>query len=148
MAILSTIEKQILETLFQMGSGYVLNFSDRTIREFFRDDIGINIFDEKYNYASGSKANRLRGFWQRADDALVGKSIDKLLEYIDSQIAIGKLRKDDFSPELIGRAEKVASRLQGRTAKPGSGMTEAEFIQGNSGRFLWTNSGWMILFPM
>jgi len=39
--------KQILEKLFQMGSGYVLNFSDRSIGEFFQDDIGVNIFDQK-----------------------------------------------------------------------------------------------------
>ena len=112
-----------------MGSGYVLNFSDRTIGEFFRDDIGINIFDDQYNYASGSKANRLRGLWQIGDDALIGESIDKLLEYIDNQIAIGRLKKEDFSSELIARAEKVASRLQRRaTTKPGQGTTEAEFI--------------------
>jgi hypothetical protein len=78
MATLNTNEKQILEKLFQMGGGYVLNFSDRTIEEFFRDDIGVDIFDQQYNYASGSKANRLRGLWQVADDALVGKSIDKI----------------------------------------------------------------------
>ena len=88
MATLNTNEKQLLERLFQMGSGYVLNFSDRTIGEFFRDDIGVDIFDRKYNYASGSKANRLRGFWQAADDTLVGKSIDKLIEYIDNQILL------------------------------------------------------------
>lgn len=44
MATLNTNEKQILEKLFQMGDGYVLNLSDRTIGEFFQDDIGINIF--------------------------------------------------------------------------------------------------------
>jgi len=84
-----------------MEGGYVLNFSDRTIGEFFRDDIGVDIFDQKYNYASGSKANRLRGFWQAADDTLVGKSINKLIEYIDNQIVLGNLKKERFSQELI-----------------------------------------------
>jgi len=54
MANLTTIEKQILEKLFQMNGGYVLNFSDRTMGEFFRDDVGIDIYSQKYNYASGS----------------------------------------------------------------------------------------------
>jgi hypothetical protein len=55
MATLNTNDKQLLEKLFQMGGGYVLNFSDRTFGEFFKDDIGIDIdiFDQKYNYASG-----------------------------------------------------------------------------------------------
>ena len=96
MSTLKTNEKQLLEKLFQMGGGYVLNFSDRTMFEYFRDDVGINIYDEKYNYASGSKANRMRGLWQVADDALVGKSLEKLLEYIDNQIVLGQLRKEDF----------------------------------------------------
>jgi hypothetical protein len=130
MAILATNDKQILEKLFQMGSGFVLNFSDRTIGEFFRDDIGVNIFDQKYNYASGSKANRLRGFWQVADDSVVGRSIDKLIEYIDNQIALGNLKKEDFSPELIRRARNVAARLQGHKAAPqhAPDTTEDQFI--------------------
>lgn len=61
MAKLTTNEKEILEELFQMRGGYVLNFSDRTFGEFFQNDMALNIFDPKYNYASGSKANRLRG---------------------------------------------------------------------------------------
>jgi hypothetical protein len=130
MATLNTNEKQILEKLFQMGGGYVLNFSDRTIEEFFRDDIGVDIFDQQYNYASGSKANRLRGLWQVADDALVGKSIDKLLGYIDNQIVLGTLKKEDFPPELMRRAQNVAARLQRRkvAAPTPADMTEDEFI--------------------
>ena len=61
MATLSTNDKQVLEKLFQMSGGYVLNFTNRTMEEFFDDDVGINIYDEKYNYASGSKANYIRG---------------------------------------------------------------------------------------
>jgi hypothetical protein len=58
-AKLTTNEKEILEELFQMHAGYVLNFSDRTFGEFFQNEMALNIFDPKYNYASGSKANRL-----------------------------------------------------------------------------------------
>jgi hypothetical protein len=129
MATLNTNEKQLLERLFQMGGGYVLNFSDRTIGEFFRDDIGVNIFDQKYNYASGSKANRLRGFWQAADDTLVGKSIDKLIEYIDNEIVLGNLKKEEFSPELVQRGRSVAVRLRGgKVAPTAPDTTEDEFI--------------------
>src|SRR4051794_7032515 len=116
MATLSTNEEQILEKLFQMGGGFVLNFSDRAMAEFFRDDIGVNIFDQKYNYASGSKANRLRGFWKASDDVLAGKTIDKLIEYIESQILLGRSNKEDFSPELIDAARRIGSRLEGRTS--------------------------------
>ena len=129
MATLSTNEKQLLERLFQMGGGYVLNFSDRTIGEFFRDDIGVDMFDPKYNYASGSKANRLRGFWHVADDKLVGQSIDKLIEYIDNQIVLGNLKKEEFSPELVQRARNIGTRLRGANAAPAvPDTTEDQFI--------------------
>jgi hypothetical protein len=112
-AKLTTNEKEILEELFQMRGGCVLNFSDRTFGEFFRNDMALNIFDPKYNYASGSKANRLRGFWQAADDSLASLSINNLLIYIDTQIAIGKLQSEQFSDTLIQRARSIAARLSG-----------------------------------
>ena len=107
MATLTTNDKQILEKLFQMNGGYVLNFSDRTMREFFKDDLGVNIYDNKYNYASGSKANYIRGFWQVASDSLVGKSVIKLIEYIENQFLIDNLQQGDFPQNLINKGKKI-----------------------------------------
>jgi len=125
---LTTNDKQVLEKLFQMSGGYVLNFSDRTFAEFFQDDVGVDICDKKYFYASGSKANRMRGFWQVADDALVAKSISKLLSYVDTQIVIGRLNRQDFSDELIQRAKNIAARLSGSAPPAPAAATEDEFI--------------------
>ncbi|MBK8296857.1 MAG: TIGR02391 family protein [Saprospiraceae bacterium] len=111
MANLTTKEKQILEKLFQMNSGYVLNFSDRTMGEFFRDDVDIDIYNKEYIYASGSKANRVRGFWLNADDKIVGKSIVKLIEYIENQINLGKLNQEDFSKKVILEAKSISEKL-------------------------------------
>jgi hypothetical protein len=127
MATLNTNEKQVLEKLLQMGDGYVLNFSDRTFGEFFKDDVQIEIYDPRYNYASGSKANRMRGFWQAADNAIVGRSIEKLIAYIDTQILLGRLKQQDFPKELIDRCRSIAARLLG-AASPQSDTTEDEFI--------------------
>lgn len=80
MANLTIIEKRILERLFGMGSGYVLSFSNRTFQEFFADVVHIEIYDEKYNYASGSKANRLRAFWTKENDHIVGRILNALLD--------------------------------------------------------------------
>lgn len=73
MADLSYFEKQKLEEWLDMSSGYVLNFTDRTFAEFFKSTININIFDNKYNYASGSKAHRMRSFFEKENNHLVGK---------------------------------------------------------------------------
>lgn len=131
MANLTTIEKSILEKLLQMGGGYVLNFSDRTMEEFFRDDVGINIYSKKYNYGSGSKANRIRGLWLKADDKTVGKSISKLLEYIEGQILIGDLNRDDFPDDRMNAAKNVADKLLGKKIVTEESISKATFKNGN-----------------
>ena len=131
MADLTTNEKQVLEKLFQMGGGYVLNFSDRTMEEFFRDDVGIDIYSEKYMYASGSKANRLRGLWLKADNKLVGKSIVKLIEYIENQIIIGNLKGADFPQKLLGAGNAVSTRLLAGKVEKKENKSQATFKDGN-----------------
>lgn len=64
MSTLNHTEKRKLEDLLGMGTGYVLDFSNRTFAEFITDYSGRNIYDSGYEYGSGSKANRLRKFWQ------------------------------------------------------------------------------------
>jgi len=111
MANLTTKDKLFLEKLFQMGGGYVLDFSDRTMGEFFRDNLGIEIYVEEYNYGSGSKANRIRGFWNQADDKLVGKSIIELIDYIRSKIMLDELQAEYFKEGLIKEALLISDRL-------------------------------------
>lgn len=131
MANLSTIDKQILEKILQMENGGVLNFTHKKMREFFRDDIGVNIDDEEYNYASGSKGNRLRGFWLKADDEIVGQSILKLVEYIESQIVIDNLRKEDFPEERMKRGKQIGERLLGKMAAAIENTSHATFKNGS-----------------
>lgn len=90
-----------------MGSGYVLNFSDRTFKEFVADSIGRDIYDQRYNYASGSKANRLRGFWKEESNRLVGKLLNALLDYAESECRTAAEDKD-----LIAARRTVARLVQ------------------------------------
>ena len=55
MSDLAAIEKRKLERLLGMGSGYVLDFSNRTFQEFVLDSVVCDIYDKKYNYGSGLK---------------------------------------------------------------------------------------------
>ena len=131
MANLTTTEKQILKKLFQMEGGYVLNFSDRTMDEFFRDDVGIDIYTQKYNYGSGSKANRIRGLWIKADNKTVGNSILKLVEYIKSQILIDNLERVDFPVDRIKASQEIAEKLLGKKVKTKETKSKATFKNGN-----------------
>lgn len=82
MSSLKSIEKQILESLLRMSNGYVLGFSDRTFADFFKD-YRVDIYSDKYHSSerSGSKANRLRAFWDIESDSLVADVLQGLLEH-------------------------------------------------------------------
>lgn len=80
MSDLTMMEKRKLERAFGMGSGYVLDFSNRTFEEFILESVGIEIYDEKYDYASGSKANRMRAFWEKESNYFVGKLLGDIFD--------------------------------------------------------------------
>jgi hypothetical protein len=82
MSDLTFTEKRAFEQLLGMSSGYVLDFSNRTFEEFILDSTGRNIYGPRYEYGSGSKANRLRAFWQKEDNRLVGKLMSDMLDYL------------------------------------------------------------------
>lgn len=81
MSNLSIVEKRKFEQFLGMESGYVLDFSNRTFAEFVRDSTGKEIYDVRYDYESGSKANRLRAFWQKEENHVVGKLMSDMLDY-------------------------------------------------------------------
>lgn len=80
MADLTNTEKRQFERLLGMGSGYVLDFSNRTFAEFVIDSTGRDPYDAKYDHGS-SKANRLRGFWAAESNRMVGKLMADLAAY-------------------------------------------------------------------
>ena len=72
MAILSFQEKQLIEKVFGMGGGYVLNFTNREFEEFMKDVVSYNIYQK---YPGLSKAKMLRRFIEEESDTYVGKMI-------------------------------------------------------------------------
>lgn len=116
MSDLTTIEKYKLERLFEMGSGYVLDFTNRTFEEFIQENTGIEIYDEKYNYASGSKANRLREFWRLEDNYVAGKLIEILLNYWHTLKAIRNEEITSGEQSLFDECNKTAYRLMQSSA--------------------------------
>lgn len=93
MADLSSIEKLKIEKLFDMGTGYMIDFSNRTFSEFVLENMGIEIYDSKYELGSGSKANRLRAFWHKESNYVVGQLLSKLLEY-------WMAKKENYCPKI------------------------------------------------
>jgi hypothetical protein len=88
MSDLTFVEKRKFEQLLGMSSGYVLDFSNRTFSEFVRDSTRREIYDSRYDNGSGSKANRLRAFWEKENNTVVGKLMSDMLDYHDGTGAI------------------------------------------------------------
>ena len=102
MAKLSYTERRTLEEYLQMGSGYVCNFSNRTFREFVHDSIRLDIYSEDIG-GYGSKASRLRYFWSRQPDHVVGKLLRDLVNSHDGDEAL-KRKCMDIASRLLQSA--------------------------------------------
>lgn len=110
MSSLTPIDKRKLERALGMGSGYVANFSNKTFSEFFLDNFGIDIYDRRYDRGSGSKANRMRRFWDDADDHTLGRVLNLLFQDWE------EYRNVDTSPEPPAECLAIIERL--KAAKP------------------------------
>ena len=111
---LSSIDKLKLERLLGMESGYVLDFSNTTFAEFIADSVGVHIYDEKYARASGSKAHRLRAFWNQESDELVSKLLSDLLETWKTEKLLDGKDIEDREQKLYDHCLAIASRLSGK----------------------------------
>ncbi|WP_133478254.1 abortive infection family protein [Cognatilysobacter segetis] len=105
MSDLTSRERRKLEELLGMDSGYVLNFSDRTYTDFFDEFVGRNIDDERYRFNGGSKAKRMRAFWQVEPNGVVAKCLVELLEHARSA---GIVTRDEA---LVGECRAIITRL-------------------------------------
>src|SRR6266487_1306657 len=76
-----SIDMMVVDDLFEMGGGYVLNFSDRTFAQFFAEELNIRIDDPAYARNGTSKGKRLRCFLQTVDKATVARTLNALWEY-------------------------------------------------------------------
>lgn len=111
MSDLTGPEKRKFERIFEMGGGYILNFSNSNFADFVMDSTGKDIWDLKYNCGSGSKANRLRGFWSEEQNLVVGKLLGDLLDYVVELNLI-------CDTQLLADCRRAVSRLLQSTAVP------------------------------
>jgi len=106
------IDMMFLDDLFEMGGGYVLNFSNSTFSRFFADELNVDIDDPMYAEQGGSKGKRLRCFLQKVDVPTVIRTLKALWEYREA------IRQRDGKPETAqnaqGRLLSLINRLEGK----------------------------------
>ena len=116
MASLTYREKSILEELFGMSSGYVMDFSNSSFSRFIGDVINIDVYDGPGYEEYASKANKLRQIWNKEPDNVVGTLIEALLSYFeDMQLRQDKLT--DYERKKIDEMRLVATRLKGNSPR-------------------------------
>lgn len=77
-------DMRIIDDAFDMHGGYVLDFSDRTMANFFDDEFGITIYQEKYGFNGTSKAKHLRAFIAVENEHTVSQVLRRMWEYRES----------------------------------------------------------------
>lgn len=114
MSSLKIVERQCFEDLFGMSSGYVLDFTNPTFSEFFRESARVDIYSDKYAVNGDSKAKRLRAFISLEPDALVGKVLSDLVEYWRYKTP----HPSAHDKQLVSQASLVIERLLGKQVQP------------------------------
>jgi hypothetical protein len=112
-----------LDDLFEMGGGYVLNFSDRTIARFFAEELNIDFDDPIYAANGTSKAKRLRCFLQTVDRNTVVRTLSVLWEYREAM----RLRAgvDEKIQNAHGRFLALLDKISGGNSQPTGGHAPA-----------------------
>jgi len=88
---------RLIDDLFEMEGGYVLDFSNREFAEFFADELKVDIYDPMYEIDGTSKAKRLRFFLKNCEPQL----------RIHTLLALWEYREDNRCRERI--VEKIAN---------------------------------------
>ena len=97
-------DRRLLEDVLQMRGGYVLDFLDRTFREFVEDAVGRNIDDPRYSTGGTSKANRLRTFWNIEPPRVVATLLMRLLQHAEET-------STECDAAQLARCRDIAARL-------------------------------------
>jgi hypothetical protein len=95
------LDMKLIDLLFEMEGGYVLDFSDRTMSQFFLGELEIDIDDPLFTADGTSKARRLRSFLTLADTPTCVRALRALWQY--RQAALANQRKDEPVVNAEGR---------------------------------------------
>lgn len=113
MANIRTIDMHILDDVFDMGSGYVLDFSDRTMSLFFAEELNVDIDNPAYQEQGTSKAKRLRCFLKKVDPATAVRTLNALWDYREAiRVRCGR---EETIQNAHGQLLSLINRIDGKS---------------------------------
>lgn len=104
------IEKDYFERLFDMETGYVLDFTNYTYQRFVADTINIDVYKK---YHDLSKAKILRAIMDDYDNVTVGKLLLGLMQYMQVRELV-----TDEKKEIFRKCTEIGYRLIGKKVSP------------------------------
>lgn len=107
-AKIRTVDMRVLDKVFGMEDGYVLDFSNRTYAEFFQEELRVDICDPRWAVQGGSKAKRLRYYLRQANPKTVRDTLNALWEYREASSVTHEY------PKLDDRVRAAFFRIVGR----------------------------------
>ena len=110
MSSLTTADKLYLEKVLGMRGGYVLDFNDERFEQFF-DGYGIDIHNARYQIYGTSKAKKMRVFWEKEPDTLVGRVLSEMLDAYEALCDVGDHERDY---ESLKKSRESVAKLSGQ----------------------------------
>ncbi|MGK7755164.1 abortive infection family protein [Roseovarius sp. C03] len=108
---LTSHHRVTFDRIFHSGGGYVLDFSDRTMSEWFEETLDLDIFQQRFQIDGSSKGKTLRGFVEVAEPRLVAKVLRALWSY---RCGLDGYSEDDPDEEALLKAwlEQFTNELE------------------------------------
>jgi hypothetical protein len=120
---------KIIDKIFEMEDGYVLDFSDRTMSQFFAEELNIDIDHDQYRDDGGSKAKRLRCFLRKEDTSSAVRALNALWEYREMRRALSG--GEERMPNAHAQFLNLTNRLQGKSTPSATPPSPKAFEQPN-----------------
>ncbi len=107
-----SLDMKLLDDLFEMNDGYVLDFKDRTMTAFFAEELNVDIDDDAYLELGTSKAKRLRCYLNKVDLPMAVRTLQALWEYREGIRA--RREREEWVPNAEGQFLSLLNRMQGK----------------------------------
>jgi hypothetical protein len=78
---LTRSDRRAIIAPLESDPGYILDFSNRTIEEFFEDEFGIEFYDDAFAFNGASKKKRLEALLETVEYDMVSVVLRRLWEY-------------------------------------------------------------------
>ena len=106
----------IIDRVFGMEGGYVLDLSNRTLADFFLEELGVDIYDDRWKAQGNSKANRLCCYLRQSDRHTALQALEALWEYREASSVTADY--PDLEDSVRTAYFRIIQRLGGTPPEP------------------------------